>query len=34
MQQSGAVFCITAVTAILQLWSGFHLYGNSQGEHG
>ena len=24
MQQSGAVFCITAVTAILQLWSGFH----------
>ena len=34
MQQSGAVFCITAVTAILQLWNGFHLYGNSQGEHG
>ena len=34
MQQSGAVICITAVTAILQLWSGFHLYGNSQGEHG
>lgn len=34
MQQSGAVFCITAVTAILQLWNGFHLYGKSQGEHG
>lgn len=32
MLESGAVFCITAVIAVLQLWNGFHLYGKSRGE--
>lgn len=34
MQESAAIFSVTAAVAALQLWNGFHLYGKAQENRG
>ena len=34
MQESAAIFSVTAAAAALQLWNGFHLYGKAQENRG